>query len=279
MPSDTQLDFVTFGHASPHASAQLALLAEELGRAASIDVNVTAVDSYRALAALLHDGKIDIAWLGPVPFLSLATQSLAVPLASVREAPYRSAIIVRADSTLREPKSLEGKRAAWVDRHSAAGFIVPSIQLASVGLNPRRAFAEEKFFGTHAAVAKAVVDGDADFGATYAWEAMDGTVRGPWTSEPVRVLTTFGEIPPDVIAARASLSESTREAIASGMRRITALPFVKKIVLDVFGSPGFSSFDAKLYDRLRAAALAAHRRGLLDVDDDTAKTLEIAPVM
>ena len=78
--------------------------------------------------------------------------------------------------------------------YSASGYVVPRVGLAAVGVDPRVAFAEERFWHSHEAVVRAVVAGRADFGATYAGVGPGGEItRGSWmdvqgADEAVRVL-------------------------------------------------------------------------------------------
>lgn len=253
-----------------------------LGAMSGVDIALQAVDAYFDLARMLHEGKLDLAWLAPVPFLSLALQSRVVPLAAIRGAPYQSALIVRADSALSGAKAVLRRRAGWVDPYSAAGFIVPRVQLARLGIDPRVSFSRETFYGSHDAVVDAVVSGACDFGATYAWKGRDEVLHGPWTatSAPVRVLAAFGSIPPDVIAARSDVDRDVRKSIVRGLKRMMMIDDARRVTADVFGSLGFCRPNMAAYEELRALVLGAYRKGLLDIADrpdplDVAKTLEI----
>ena len=53
---------------------------------------------------------------------------------------YEAALVVRADSNVRTIDSLRGTRAGWVDPWSAAGFVLPRVKLALLGIDPRNVF-------------------------------------------------------------------------------------------------------------------------------------------
>jgi phosphonate transport system substrate-binding protein len=251
----------------------MASFARALSERTGMEVVISALDSYNTVAQRLHHGDIDLAWLAPVPFIALLNCDAIVPLASTRAAPYRSAIIVRATSKLSDPKRLRGWRGAWVDPHSASGFIVPRLELARLGVS----FGCERFFGTHDAVVGAIADGEADFGGTYAWIDAHGNINGPWSStelqHKIRVLTTFGDIPSDVLVARSTLAKPMRKAIVSALKSMTG-------GFDpTFGAIDFCRPTLDSYERLRVQTLEAHRQGMLSVDSsdplDVAQTLEI----
>jgi phosphonate transport system substrate-binding protein len=70
-------------------------------------------------------------------------------------------------------------------------------------------------------VARAVHDGDADVGATFAhFDAKTGApLRGGWRDLPVRVIAGAGPIPSDVLAIGTHLSEELRAALQDALVR------------------------------------------------------------
>jgi phosphonate transport system substrate-binding protein len=182
---------------------------------------------------------------------------------------------------------LRAKRAAWVDRHSAAGFIVPRIKLARIGMNPDGAFGQETFYGSHEAVVRAVAAGQADFGAT--WVQIDrGKIVGPWSrmtnlEDSVRVLATFGNIPSDVLAARADVDKESRKSIVKALKKIGLDRQARWILRDLFGTESFFRPNLEGYASLHEAVSLAYRSGWLQPSTvrpdelDVAKTLEIRP--
>lgn len=269
-------ELLVFGYAAgddhaPVATREMSEFAKLLGDLAQLDVTLAPIASYEELARRVHKSSIDLAWLSPIPYLALSRSGGVVAIASLhRETPtYDCAIVVHARSRTQTPHGLAGKRAAWVDRHSAAGFVVPRIQLAAMGLNPRYAFTAERFFGSHEAVVQAVAKGDADFGATWARREQRGVLRGPWSTMPavaadVRVLTTFGEIPADVIAAKADMKPTLRARVAKALFGMTRVGGGAEVVRAAFGADGFAPAEAKHYEPLRSAVTGAVEDGLLE---------------
>jgi phosphate/phosphite/phosphonate ABC transporter binding protein len=242
-------------------------MAALLGRLAGIDITVRAFVTYDELTQTILRGEVDIAWLPPISFLALIAKEAVLPLASVRAVPYMSAFIVAPDSPLQKPASLVGTRAAWVDRHSASGFVVPRIKLSRFGIDPRGAFSSETFYESHDAVVGAVVNGEADFGATWVQPGSRGAVTGPWTrtSHEVRVLATFGSIPPDVIAARTDLTKPARKAIVAALKSIYDERQNRWLVGHVMGTQAFYRPKLELYTPLQESVVEAYQSGILDV--------------
>ncbi|HSQ63516.1 MAG TPA: phosphate/phosphite/phosphonate ABC transporter substrate-binding protein [Polyangiaceae bacterium] len=283
-------DFLVLGWAGAGATdvakKKMSQLAALVSRLAGLDVTARAFDSYQELAKAVREREIDVAWLPPIPFLALAREGAAVPLASVRASSYASAIIVRADSPLERPASLLGTRAAWVDRHSASGFVLPRAKLSRLGIELTGAFVHESFVGSHEGVVRAVAAGEADFGATYSVAGPRGSSTGPWSrlanlEAQIRVLTTFGSIPPDVFAARADLDRAERKALVAGLKKVPAERASRWVFRDVLGSEEFfRPSELSLYEPLHDTVATAYHSGILDVqttEPEAERTLEIVP--
>ncbi len=244
-----------------------------LGRMAGLDLSVSPADSYDQLARRVHKKTFDIAWMPPIPFIALQQKKSAVPLVTLYRGgttQFHSVVIVRGDTRVRTPTGLTGKRAAWVDQHSAAGFVLPRVQLAALGVDPRTSFSEERFYGSHEAVVRAVVGGRADFGATYARLDRSGeVVNGAWADLPgaeeaTRVLLTFGAVPNDVILAESSLPDETRERVTKALLGICHDVEGGLLVRDLFGVHEFRRWSPASYEALRRVTADALAQGILD---------------
>jgi len=269
--------FLVFGYAAPdttdetrRAMTELAML---LSAFASLDIAVSPLQSYDRVTQLIHKGKLDLAWVSPIPYIALVRKQSVVPLVSpFRGGPnYHGGIIVSAQSSLNGLPSLLGTRAAWVDRHSAAGFVIPRLELAAAGLDVKTAFSSQRFYGSHEAVTRAVATGAADFGATFVRLSSNGAVvGGPWSSMPgleasLRIFATFGEIPPDVIVASAALHPDVRERVRNAMLSVEQDPRGKQLLSAVFGAEGLRLATTEGYEELRNAALLAMEEQLLEI--------------
>ncbi len=217
------------------------------------------VDTYEHLARALKKGEIDVAWLPPIPFARLAADGTAQELVCGERAgrdTYCAVLIARADANISTRGDLRGKRAAWVDPLSATGYVIPRLRLASAGVDPTTCFAKESFYGSHAAVVRAVLEREADVGATFAGFGDHGElVRGSFLEVGARaddllVVDSFGGIPPDVIAIRSQLDPDVARRVA------TALLEAEGATLDairaVFGVVRFTQEPLAGYDALRA---------------------------
>ena len=218
-----------------------------LSDAANDGVRAHVYQSYGALLKKLDYGVVDLAWLPPLVALKAISQSSARPVAvPVRgeSAWFWSAIFVRNDSPIHGLDDLKDRRAVWVDRDSASGYLLPRATLRAAGVDVDSVFSEEVFVKTHDAVAREVLKDSGTIGAAYAHLDADGNVeRAAWGDADVRLIKTAGPIPADLLAASSSadagLVEATRAALVEGGDSELA-----RAARQLFSADRFASVDA-----------------------------------
>ena len=244
-----------------------------VGARAEIAISTKAIASYATLARRVREGAIDVAWLPPVLYVALERDGIVTPLASNHRAgqsAFHGVLLVRTTAPLHTLDGLRGLKVAWVDPYSASGYVMPRIQLALLGIDPRKAFVEEVFTGSHDAAVRAVVEGTADVAATFARVDGAGNVTaGSWSQVPearsrVRVLWTFGAIPSDVIAARASYPAGLGERIAEAFVASTNDRAIAPVARRLFGVEEFRRGHMQSYASLRRAIEKASASSLID---------------
>ena len=121
------------------------------------------------------------------------------------------------DDTVSEPFACEatldaviGKTIAFTTETSTSGFIFPTVQLLNAGITEDQY--ESVFAGGHDAAVQAVYNGDADFGVSFDDARRSIREENPDVGEKVIVFTITPDIANDVIAARAALPASLKQA-------------------------------------------------------------------
>jgi phosphate/phosphite/phosphonate ABC transporter binding protein len=249
--------------------ARVDRLTKMIGAHVGLEVARFEAPTYEALATEVREGRVDVAWLPPIVFVRLA--DAVTPLGSIvrgGKTAYEAALVVRADSRIRTIDGLRGSRAGWVDPWSAAGFVLPRVKLALLGVDPRSVFRTETFHGSHRAAMKALAEGACDVAGTYAQSDEAGNVlAGAWSEvegAEVRVLATFGAIPPDVIAVRAELPPESREKVLEALRAACAEESTRKVLREIFNGDELREGLAPGYESLKSALDMATARGLFD---------------
>jgi phosphonate transport system substrate-binding protein len=195
----------------------LAEFCDRLSVAAGLEVTPHGMWHYHHLLEGLADGELHLVWLPPVLALRAAGRGHCVPIAlPVRHgvSTYSTALFTRPGSPIRGIGDLKNVSAAWVDRQSAAGYLMIRAYLRSKGVDLDAAFADEKFLGTHDGVAAAVLEDGVDVGATFLYLDPDASTGAPkaagWGKADVHVICHAGPIPSDVVGANVTLASETR---------------------------------------------------------------------
>jgi phosphate/phosphite/phosphonate ABC transporter binding protein len=236
---------------APAAAALLEAVCDELTKRTSQPFSPRVLRTYDKLLDAMREGEIDLAWAPPLVAIDLERADAAkIRLCSRRagKRDYSCAVFARAE-TVTSLDNLTGKRMAWVAKESAAGYVVPRLRLIVEGYDPDETFSEQTFRRTHEAVARAVITGDADVGATYVsfLEGKDEPVSAGWfeagaTNEDIIILATAGPIPTDVIAISTRLDGSKAAIVTDAMRELGE-PIRQLLNADGFDQPEASHFD------------------------------------
>ncbi|MCB9591535.1 MAG: PhnD/SsuA/transferrin family substrate-binding protein [Sandaracinaceae bacterium] len=224
-------------------------LREAIGR----PCDVVGYSGYSELVDAIGEGEVDLACLPPVAYVRSQLGGGALLLLGVERAGrlgYASALLGRT-GVVDTIEQVRGKRAAWVDKWSAAGYLAPRAALVERGIDPDRELASQGFLGSYDAVLEALTDGTAHVGAAYCSVGAKGHLaRSAWSKDhPVTVLAVRGPIPGEVICGRPDLD------VKLAMRTVRGLTDPKRgeRLREVLGVSRFLMTDPKAYESLTDA--------------------------
>jgi phosphonate transport system substrate-binding protein len=210
----TTLRFELPSSLGPAAQAHFGQLQSHLTQALGRDTEVVAATDYEHLAKDLISGRVDAAWAPPFVCARIEAMRVRVLVRGVRAGAsmYRAALVTRIDSPV-SLQTLSSARAAWSDRDSVGGFLLPMAWMREQGLDPTHAFASQVFVGSYRAALEAVLDGAADVTSVFAPVARPGIddVTGlsdlwPEKTSEFRALGFTDEAPNDGVAVSMSLA-------------------------------------------------------------------------
>jgi phosphonate transport system substrate-binding protein len=142
----------------------VAYLGDQLGETVTLRI----AKDYQAHSDAIGRDELDVAYLGPAPYIALVEQYGRKPLlarqAIAGKPTFHGKIFVRRDSPLHALADLKGKRFAFGEPHSTMSHLVPRYMLWQAGITVEQ-LAGHKFVGDHVNVALAVLAGDFDAGA------------------------------------------------------------------------------------------------------------------
>lgn len=243
-------------------------LSEKLGRG----VTTRIFKDYDALATAVARGEVDLAWLQPFALVAARQQGAVTPLVKAvrHELPYyRGVLFVRGgEKAPASLQALKGLKVAWVEARSAAGYLFPRAALVQAGLEPGQLFASEFFAGDHEAVCRAVLDGRADVGATFADDRPDGEAMrvdgclqsvGAEAAAGLRIVATSAPIPNDAIVARPGLEISEVARMRGVFLDLAAEETGRALLEAVFKAQRFVEVGDADFDPVGFAAEVAAR--------------------
>lgn len=198
-----------------------------LGATLQRPVRLVIASTYDEQMAMIADGRADLTYIGPTPYVQVRQRSPIRILAGEAEkgqAFYQSAIVVRAASPIHTLADLKGKRMAFGAAISMSSTIAPMLMLAQAGVKLSD-LAGHAQLDRHERVALSVVHDDFDAGGLRLDIARQYLPRG------LRILATSQPLPPHLIACAASFPEAlesrVREALLNpdedGLRAFDAM--------------------------------------------------------
>lgn len=247
----------------------LATMCELLSDDTGVTVEGRDLRQPHRLAHALAEDEVDMAWLSPTLLMMDPVLAHVVPLlSSVRQgtAAFHALLFCSTRLEAESVEQLDGVRVAWVAPTSAAGYLVPRLSLVRKGHALSALFSDESFHDNHGQVARAVMRGKADVGATYGHFSGGDAKRGrlvgagfmehaPFTS--VRILDVSGPVPADMIVASPKVPIPHRIAFAAALSRLAHDPVGREPLSKVIGADDFRAVTTEAMSELQGLMRAA----------------------
>jgi phosphonate transport system substrate-binding protein len=236
---------IRFGMSRAHGGAKLVegarLLTAALEAQLELPVQLVLAGDYEEVLEAVLAAQLEVAWMPPLLHERARHGGASLVALSQRggKLRFRSAILVREESTHQSLHDLRGARAAWSDRHSAAGHLYPKQHLGAISLSG------EEVFGSPLAAMGAVVDGRADFCAGFVSDAAgqdralaQAEIRASFApvADGLRVLDVTGPIPPDGIVVAPHVEAAMRERLGDALTRLHNAPAGRAAITVLMGA-------------------------------------------
>ncbi len=190
-------------------------LARYISAKAGVDVELKILSRYGNIIDNFISGKLDAAFFGSftgaLAIKKLGVEPLARPEWLDGTSTYYGMIFVRKDSGIKDAAGMKGKRFAFVDMATTAGWLLPLHYFQDIGIDDYRTwFAETYFTGTHEDAIYDVLDGKADIGAaknTVFYRLAEKDTR---ILNDLQILATSPKVPANALAVRKDLDGSLK---------------------------------------------------------------------
>lgn len=189
-------------------------LAEHLAKKLDRQVNIHIESSYDSHVNTVGTGKVDIAFMGPAPYIILVDKFGKRPLlaafATKAGKSFRGVIVVRKESPTTTLSQLRGKTFAFGPPPSTMSYLVPRFMLLEAGIDLPQ-LGTTKFLNNHENIALSVLAGNFEAGA------MKEDIFKQYEKEGLRTIAVSDPMPDHLFVARANLPDDLVRTITTTM--------------------------------------------------------------
>ncbi len=224
-------------------------LAEYLTETVGITFTLRIGKNYRDLIDNIGQDMVDVAYMGPAPYVQMVEGYGKKPILAQLETNYspfyKGMIVVRADSPFKRIKDLKGHYFAFGDRLSTMSHLLPRLILHEAGVTPEN-LGGITFVNSHYNVALGVLAGDFDAGALK--EGVYQTFR----AQGLRALAITPNIPEHLFVARSDMPPATSQKIRHSLKKLAETPLGLMILKTIHNNAtGIVDGSDTDYDQLR----------------------------
>ena len=240
------------------------LLSDELG----IPVTVSVSTDYNTIVEAMASKQVDVGFLPPNAYVLANEQSnVKVLLQAQRYGikqpggestdelvdSYRSMIVVKSGSDIKDLEDLKGKTIATQDVTSSAGYVWPVAEMKKAGIDINTDVTTVQVKGHDQAVLS-VLNGDVD--AAFVFEDARNTVKNDYHEimDEVEPMYFTEPIPNDTISVRSDMSEEWDKKIQDAFIAIGKDEEGKQIISDIYSHEGYVVSQDSNFDIVREYA-------------------------
>jgi phosphonate transport system substrate-binding protein len=216
-----------------------------------VTVTFTSLSRYGNLIDHFSTEKMDGAFFGSFTY-ALAHQQLGVeplvrPVNIDGSSTYHGYVFVRRDSGIRRAADMRGKRFAFVERATTAGYLFPLAFFKANGIVDLHAFLGEMIFtGSHDAAVEAVLNREADIGAAKNTIYEQLSAENSRIEKELVILASSGAVPENCLAVRKDLDPELKVALKQALLDMDKIEDGKE-TLHRFGARGFTETNDSDY--------------------------------
>jgi phosphonate transport system substrate-binding protein len=234
------------------------LLGDYLSKKTGVEIKFTILSRYGNILDRFTSENMDGAFFGSftgaLAIEKLGVIPLARPVNLDGTSSYRGYLFARRDSKIRDVNGMKGKRMAFVEKATTAGYLFPLAYLKEQGIKDTDHFFSSSYFaGSHDAAIHAVLEGQADVGA--AKHSIYDRVKAD-DSRVARDLIILAEspwVPSNGLCVRKGLDEGLKQKLKQALLGLDKDP-EGAAVLQQFGALRF--IDTNVSDYLPVFELA-----------------------
>jgi len=227
-------------------------LTKYLFRKTGAKIELKILPRYGNIIDNFESARMDGAFFGSFTYTlahaKVGVEVIARPVALDNTSTYHGLIFVRNDSGIRTAADMKGKRFAFVDKATTAGYLLPLEYFHKHGVSNYKGYLKEAYFaGTHEDAIQDVLNRKADIGAAKNTVFERLAKADPRILQELVVLERSPEVPENALALRKDIDASVRGRLKDALLTMHRDPDGKK-VLEQFGAQRFIETRNEEYD-------------------------------
>lgn len=193
-------------------------LAEYLSERLGTNVRFTILSKYGDIVDRFVSRNMDGAFFGIFTSVlaqeKLGVEPLARPVNPDGSTTARGYLIVRKDSGIKTAADIKGKRAVFVDKATATGYLFAVAYLREKGIEDLDGYFSEYYFtGSHDTAVYAVLDGRADVGTVKSRILEKLISKDPLIKDEILVLASSINLPDTTLCVRKDIPEELKQKL------------------------------------------------------------------
>jgi phosphonate transport system substrate-binding protein len=201
-------------------------IADYLSKRAGVEVELVVLSRYGNIIENFVSNDLDGAFFGSftgaLAHRKLGVEALARPEYPDGTSTYHGLIFVRRDSGIRSGDDMKGKRFAFVDKATTAGYLLPLRYFEDEGIDDYRSWFKETYFtGTHEGAIRDVLQRKADVGAAKNTVFNMLASHEPEISDELMILTRSPDVPENALLVRSDLDDEIKSRLKEALLNMT----------------------------------------------------------
>jgi phosphonate transport system substrate-binding protein len=236
------------------------LLSDELG----IPVKVSVSTNYNTIIEAMSSKQVDVGFLPPTAYVLAKEKGAAdVILQAQRKGLnedgsetdelvdfYKSIFVVKSDSGIDSVADLKGKKIAFQDVTSSAGYVWPAASLLDNDIDPLKDVQGVTVKGHDQAIIS-LLNGDVDAAAVFQDARNIVKTDYPTVFDDTKVISFTEEIPNDTVSVRSDMTDEWKKKLQDAFIAIGKSEEGHQIVRDIYTHEGYVVSDDSKFDIVR----------------------------
>ncbi len=225
-------------------------LARYLSRKIGMNIKLSVLPRYGNIINNFKSEKMDGAFFGSFTYAlahaKLGVEVLARPVDLNGASTYHGLIFVRKNSGIKSIQDMKGKRFAFVDRATTAGYLLPRAYFHQYKLDYKTFLKESYFTGTHEDAIHDVLNRKADIGAAKNTVYEKLAAADSRIKNELMILERSPDVPENGLAVRKDLDDSIKKKLKEALLGMYGDPEGIAVLKD-FGAQRFIETTDKDY--------------------------------